>query len=172
MEAEEALVSLGQVAAAFAGFSGIVGTLGARSVSELSMAARFRFGNLLINSVGASLFAFVPVVINVVGVPSSTIWVLSSAMLGLFSLSYLLFRRRVHLRIRRLNPSLLRPWMAVFTIGVLVCICIAQFANVLGWPFGRSGSPYVWSIFALLVLSGFQFIILALDPTPNDPPAV
>lgn len=172
MTAEEALISLGQIAAAFAGFSGIVTALGARSVSDLHAATRFRFSNLLVMTVGASLFAFVPIVLGVANVESSATWGLSSGLFGIFTLGHMAFNRGAHRRIRARNPTLLRPWMAIFSVIILAPISLALFANALGWPFGRSGLPYVSSIFGVLVLSGVQFILLALDTAPNDPPAV
>jgi hypothetical protein len=172
MTAAEALISLGQVAAAFAGFSGIVAALGARSVSDLHAATRFRFSNLLVMTVAASLFAFVPIVLGVADLESSTIWALSSVLFGVFTLGHMGLNRSALRRVRAQNPTLLRPWMAVVSVSILALISLALFANAVGWPFGRSGLPYVCSVFGLLVLSGVQFILLALDSASNEPPAV
>jgi hypothetical protein len=172
VRAEDVLLTLAQIAAAFAGFGGIVAALGARSIGELSIAARFRFRNLLIVSIGASLFALVPVMIDVAGAGASLVWALSSVGLGLCTLGNLLAARRAARRVFLLNPKLLRPWMALLSTSVQTGICIAQIANVIGWPFGRGGMPYVSSIFALLVLAGIQFVLLALDSTPRGPPAI
>ena len=172
MQAEDVLITLAQIAAAFAGFSGIVAALGARSIGDLSIATRFRFANLLVMSVGSSLFALVPVVLVVAGAGMPFVWALSSAVLGLFTLGYALAAARAARRALSPNPRLLRPWMAVLAVGVQTFVCITQFVNVLGWPFGRGGMLYVSSIFALLVLAGVQFVLLALDSTPSDPRAV
>jgi len=172
MTAAEALISLGQVGAAFAGFSGIVAALGARSVSNLHAATRFRLRNLLVMSVGASLFAFVPIVLGVADLESSTIWALSSVLFGTFTLWHLGFNLGAYRRIRVQSSSSLRPSMAVLSFSIHALISSALFANALGWPFGRSGLPYVCSVFGLLVLSGVQFILLALDSATNEPPAV
>ena len=172
MRAEDVLITLAQIAAAFAGFGGIVGALGVRSIGELSLATRFRFGNLLVMSIGAALFALVPLVLDLAGVETALVWALSSAVLGLFTLGHVVVGRRRARRAFSLNPRLLRRWMQVLSVGVHICICVAQLANVLGWPFGRSGMAYVSSIFALLVLAGIQFVLLALDSTPSDPSAV
>jgi hypothetical protein len=172
MHAEDVLFTLAQIGAAFAGFGGIVAALGARSIGELSIATRFRFRNLLIVSIGASLFALVPAMLEVAGARASLVWSLSSAVLGVCTLGNLLAARHGARRVFSLNPRLLRPWMAVLSTSVQTAICIAQAANVLGWPFGSGGTPYVSSIFALLVLAGIQFVLLALDSTPSDSPAI
>jgi hypothetical protein len=77
----DTLVALGEVSAAFAGFSGIVAALGYRSPSEWSATAQFRFANLLSFAVAASLLAFFPIVL---AISDSTVWAWSSAALGLF----------------------------------------------------------------------------------------
>jgi hypothetical protein len=172
MRIEDVLIALAQIAAAFAGFGGIVAALGARSIGDLSVATRFRFRNLLVISIGASLFALVPAVLDVAMAETPYVWTLSSAALGLFTLGNLAAARLGARRAFSLNPKLLRRWMAVLSTSVQVAICLALFANTFGWPFNRGGMPYVSSIFALLVLAGIQFVLLALDSTPREPNAI
>lgn len=162
MQPEEALISLGEVAAAFAGFSGVVAALGASSVSELPAPARFRFANLLVVSVGAALFAFLPVALDQFSPSSRAVWGWSSGFLCLFTGSLLAFRMRPGRRIQRAQPGSLRLWVAALWIGILVSVTTTQVANIAEWPMERGGASYVAGIFGLLVLSGLQFISLAL----------
>ena len=159
---EDALIALGEVAAAFAGFSGVVGALGARSVPELSSAARFRFTNLLVVSVAAALFAFVPVVLSQFTATSQVIWGWSSASLCLFAGTLFFVRWPEGRRLGRAQPGSLRTWVAFCWMLVLALVTAAQLSNLAAWPTARGGALYVAGVFGLLALSGLQFISLAL----------
>ena len=161
-------MALGEVAAAFAGFSGVVAALGSRSAGEWSVAARFRFENLLITSIAAALLAFLPIAIGQFPVAPAVTWGCSSAVLGLFCASF------AALRIPRLRSASskdlepLRRWMALFLV-LLFATFVAQIANAAAWPAPRSGGPYVAGILALLLVSALQFTLLALS-IQNDKP--
>ena len=159
MHPEDLLTSLGEVAAAFAGFSGVVAALGAKSLTELPALHRFRFANLLVVSVGAALFAFLPAVLEQLATGSSAVWALSSALLALFTGALLFTRWRAGLR---LTKGSLNLWMATSWVGVLSAVSLLQLATLIGWPSARSGAAYVAGVFGLLLLSGLQFISLAL----------
>ena len=92
----DTLVALAEVAAAFAGFSGVVAAFGHRSPSDWSAVARFRFENLLTVAVASSILAFLPVVLAHFSIAPVRVWAWSGAALALFCLWFLLqlFRRR------------------------------------------------------------------------------
>ena len=73
------LATLGEVAAAFAGFSGVVAAFGHRTPTEWSEAARFRFENLLTVSVAASILAFLPVVLTQFSISAARAWAVISS---------------------------------------------------------------------------------------------
>jgi len=168
MQPEDILTGLGDTAAVFAGFSGIVAALGARSVTELPPVSRFRFSNLLVISVSTCLLAFAPLVLGAFSLASSLIWAWSSAALALFALLFLIVRNTTRRRIRAAQVTSGRPWMAVFSISVLVSVGVTQCANTIGWPLSRGAALYVAGLFGLLILSGLQFILLALDSAPVE----
>jgi hypothetical protein len=168
VQPEDVLTTLGEVAAAFAGFSGVVAALGVKSLAELPAHNRFRFANLLVVSVGAALFAFLPVVLEQFPIRSSGVWASSSALLALFAGTLLFARWRVALRLGPLNRGSLNLWMVTCWIGVLSAVCLLQLANVVEWPSLRSGAAYVAGVFGLLLLSGLQFISLALPRQAKD----
>jgi hypothetical protein len=172
LQPEEILVGLGDAAAVFAGFSGIVAVLGARSVTELSPLSRFRFSNLLVISVSTCLLAFAPLVLGAFSLASSLIWAWSSATLALFALLFLIAantrQRRVRAAEVAAGRAAGRTWMAVFSICVLVGVCLSQCVNAIAWPLSRGAALYVAGLFGLLILSGLQFILLALDSTPVE----
>jgi hypothetical protein len=162
VQPEDVLTTLGEVAAAFAGFSGVVAALGVKSLAELPAIHRFRFANLLVVSVGAALFAFLPVVLEQFPIGSSAVWTSSSAFLALFA------RWRAGLRLGTLNRGPLNLWMVTSWIGVLSAVFLLQLANAIEWPSSRSGAAYVAGVFGLLLLSGLQFISLALPSHAKD----
>lgn len=170
MQPEDALVTLGEVAAAFAGFSGVVAALGVTSLDALPAVLRFRFANLLVVSVGAALFAFVPVVLEQFHVGSGAVWSSSSLLLAGFAGSLLVARLRAGLRLGPLSEGPLNLWMVVCWLGGLSAVFLLQIANVIEWPWSRTGAPYVAGIFGLLLLSGLQFISLALPSAETRPP--
>jgi hypothetical protein len=168
MHPQEILTTLAEVAAAFAGFSGVVAALGVKSLSELSEFHRFRFVNLLVVSVGAALFAFLPVVLEQFPLSSSAVWTSSSALLAVFAGALLLGRWRTGLRLGPMIGGPLNLWMAICWISALSAVCLLQISNILQWPGTPSGSVYVAGIFGLLLLSGLQFISLALPRHAKD----
>jgi hypothetical protein len=170
MQPEDLLVGLGETAAVFAGFGGIVAALGSHSVTELAPLERFRFENLLVISVFTCLLAFAPVVLGEFTEASSSVWAWSSAALALFALSFQISRARASYRIRALRARWGRPWMAALSVSVLAVIFVSQCANAIGWHADRSAQVYVGGIFGLLVLSGVQFVLLALDAKPSRRP--
>lgn len=165
MHPEDVLVALGETAAVFAGFSGIIAVLGIRSVNELGPLERFRFSNLLVIAVAACLLALAPLVLDQFALATSSVWACSSAAMALFALIFLMSRSYAYRRMRTLQTKWDRPWMAVLSVAVLAGLVISQAANAMGWVLERSAAVYVSGVLALLVLSGLQFILLALDAT-------
>jgi len=170
VQPNEALATLGEVAAAFAGFSGVVAVLGVESLAALPGLHRFRFANLLMTSVGAALLAFLPVVLGQFSIGAGTIWASSSLLMAVFAGSLLVTRWRAGLRLGRLNSGLLNLWMALCWLVALSAVLLLQVANLVEWPLARSGAPYVAGVFGLLFLSGLQFISIALPRDASDAP--
>jgi len=168
VQPNDALVTLGEVAAAFAGFSGVVAALGVKSLESMPALHRFRFANLLVVSVGATLFAYFPVVLGQFPVSSSAVWAWSSSLLATFAGSLLVTRWNAGLRLGPLSKGPLNFWMVVCWFAALAAVCLFQIANLVQWPGFRSGAPYVAGVFCLLLLSGLQFISLALPRNASD----
>ena len=169
IQAEDALVGLGEVAAAFAGFSGVVAALGARSVAEWSRAFRFRFTILLVSSVGSALFAFLPIVLGLFPVATETVWVWSSVLFGFFCFVFLASCWRRGRRVAAIEPKGLSLWVAVVSVASIFLAAVLQLGNVAAWPFEPGAPPFVGGILSLLVLSSIMFILLALDSGPVEP---
>ncbi|MGH0029316.1 MAG: hypothetical protein ACQGVC_05970 [Myxococcota bacterium] len=159
MAPEEVLVALGEVAAAFAGFTGVVGALGARSLSDLPSFVRFRFANLLIVSVAATLFAFLPVLLAQVDALGRAAWSGSSVSLGVFAVLFFYVRLREGLRLDRRS---IRPRLALVWMLLLLAVAASQLVGVVAVPAEGAGALYASGVFGLLVLSALQFVSLAL----------
>ncbi len=160
METEDLLVSLGEVAAAFAGFSGVVGALGAQSVSELPAFTRFRFANMLVTSVAAALFAFLPVVLSRFPAIGSAAWGWSSLTLGAFAGVFFFLRLRAGRR--TVDREEIRPRFAYVWMLTLLLVLLTQIAGLASRSEAICAASYALGVFGLLVLSGMQFVTLVL----------
>jgi hypothetical protein len=165
----DTLIALAEVAAAFAGFSGVVAAFGQRSPSDWSAAARFRFENLLTVAVAASILAFLPVVLGHFSMSLATVWAWSGAALGFFCVGFLAQTIRRGRNVAADGGRGLRWWMALVWVGGMGGIALAQLANIAVSGGSRGGGPYVAGILVLLAISGLQFILLALSSVSNDP---
>lgn len=163
----DTLVSLAEVAAAFAGFSGVVAALGQRSPADWSPAARFRFENLLTVTVAASLLAFLPIASDHFSTSSSTVWAWSGAALAVFCVTFLIQTFRRGRKVRAQGGGL-RNWMALIWMFGMLGVAFAQLANILMPSASRGGGPYVAGILVLLAISGLQFILLALSSVSEE----
>jgi hypothetical protein len=156
------------VAAAFAGFSGIVAALGRRSPRDWSATARFRFANLLSLTVATSILAFLPVALAHFPISASTAWTSASFVLALFCV---FFFTHIFRRFRAINAAQageIRRWMGVVWFGGMGGVAIAQLTAVAGFP-QSLGAAYVAGILVLLTVSGLQFALLAFSSITDGP---
>jgi len=169
IDPHETLIALAEVAAAFAGFSGVVAAFGHRSPSEWSVATRFRFENLLTVSVAASLFAFLPVVLAHLSFSPRVGWSWSGGALASFCIVFLAqtFRRGLEVRA---GGGGLRRWIAIVWSAGMTGVALAQLVALMA-PAESAGGLYVAGILVLLAISGLQFIVMALDSTSTGPQA-
>ena len=158
------------MAAAFAGFSGIVAALGRRSPRDWTATARFRFANLLSLTVATSILAFLPVAVAHFPVSSSTAWTSSSLVLALFCVLFLTDIVRRARAIDAAETGNLNRWMAVVWLGGVGGVAIAQLTAVAGFP-QSLGAAYAAGILVLLAASGMQFGLLAFSSITDRPAA-
>lgn len=167
MNPDDTLLALAEVAAAFAGFSGIVAALGHRTPSEWSPAARFRFQNLLTVTVAASLLAFLPVALGHLALSPAAVWTGSGLALALFCTVCLADAFRRGAKVGTGGPGL-RRWMAVVWVSGMAGAAIAPLIGLVV-PGAGGGGPYIAGILLLLAISGLQFVLLALRSVTEDP---
>jgi hypothetical protein len=78
MNATDALATIAEIAIAVAGFSGVAAVLGRRSQGEWSPLDVFRLRALLLSSFSIVIFCFLPIVLSLTLLSSSSVWALSS----------------------------------------------------------------------------------------------
>lgn len=167
-EQSDYLFCLAALSLSFVGFSAIVVTLRGALGGELSdrhirLVRLYIEGGLLVTAL-----ALVPALLNLLHVPDTVIWRLSSAAAGaVFTFVLLLqFRRR-----RTIEPGRFPPW-------VIVIYAVSSFAiaglwlNVAGIPSTPGVGPYAIVLTWALCIFGFIFVrtielFLHRPPAPN-----
>jgi hypothetical protein len=94
VEQAETLRTIAEVATAFAGFSGVLVVLGRRTEREWAYAETMSITLLLLYSLGAVLFAFVPLLVEAAGLP---VWRVSAGLFAAFHLTVLIGSLRSYL---------------------------------------------------------------------------
>ncbi len=158
------LLAIAGVAATFAGFSGVVAAFGRRTDGKWLPEERFRLTNMLITSLGACLFAFVPLTEELLHVPETALWTTSSTLLGAFCAVYVLYAMPHRKRLDWFRPGLLPVWATAVFVLSLCSGAVLQALNAVAILVERGGGPYVAGLLLLLVAAGLQFAFLVLAP--------
>jgi hypothetical protein len=161
----DSLLTLAEIAVAFAGFSSVVVLFSRRDEDGLQGFDRIRFRVMLLASLLAAFFAVLPLPLQELGVPHGLIWLICSGGLALYLGGGAIgqFRTR-HLFTRPAERALsilfqLAAWTA------FACLVL----NVAGVGFHRQAGPYVLGVSWLLFQAGWQFYRLVSPPAPlND----
>lgn len=164
MGAIDSLLTLAEIAVAFAGFSSVVVLFRRSDQDRWEGFDRVRFRIMLLASLLAALFAVLPLPLQELGVPHDFIWMICSGGLAL----YVGGGAVVQFRTRRLFTNPFDRTLSVFfqlvAWGVLAC----QVLNVIGIGFHRQSGPYVLGVSWLLFQAGWQFYRLV---SPHESPA-
>src|SRR6266446_6342283 len=137
------LLAIAGVAATFAGFSGVVAEFGRRAHGEWLPEERFRLTNMLVISLGACLFAFIPSTEELLRVPEPALWTIASTLLGAFCAVYVLFSMPHRKRLDRSRPGLLPMWATAVFILALCAAAVLQGLNATAVFVEREAGPYV-----------------------------
>jgi len=160
------LLRLASLSLSFVGFSAVVVTLrgalgGELSDRHLRLVRLYIEGGFLVTAL-----ALVPTLLNLLHIPDTVSWPLSSAAAGSI-LTFVLvvqFRRR-----RTVEPGRFPPWViAVYAISVVAVAGL--WLNVAGRPFQPNAGPYAIALTWALCVFGFIFvrtITLFLHRTPQ-----
>ena len=162
------LFRLAALSLSFVGFSAIVvslrGALGGElSDRHLRLVCLYIEGGLLVTAL-----ALIPTLLNLLHVPDTIIWPLSSAAAGsVFTLVLVVqFRRR-----RLIEPGRFPAWVVVIYVLSIVAVTSLWF-NVAGIPFRPSAGPYAAVLTWAICIFGFIFVrtmeVFLHRPPPPD----
>ena len=148
------LFSLAALALSFAGFSAVVVTLrgalgGEISERHLRLVRLYIEGGLLVTAL-----ALVPALLDLLHLPGSIIWPVSSGVAASILTAMLLsqFRRR-----RAIEGGRFPAWVVVVNAISIVAVA-GLWLNVAGIPFAPSVGPYAIALTWALCVFGFIFV--------------
>ena len=148
------LFSLAALALSFAGFSAVVVTLrgalgGEISERHLRLVRLYIEGGLLVTAL-----ALVPALLDLLHLPGSIIWPVSSGVAASILTAMLLsqFRRR-----RAIEGGRFPAWVVVVNAISIVAVA-GLWLNVAGTPFAPSAGPYAVALTWALCVFGFIFV--------------
>jgi hypothetical protein len=164
------LLALAALSLSFVGFSTIVVALRQALGSRLSQFDILLVRFFIETGFTVTAFSLLPPMLNAVGLDTSIIWRLSSAIAALMMVVYLAF----YLRRRRRTPgSGPIPVRIYVNSGISAVVLVGLILNVGGWLFRPSGAPYIITLTWSLVQSGLVFLQtlhLFLEPSPGNKP--
>lgn len=148
------LLRLASLSLSFVGFSAVVVTLrgalgGELSDRHLRLVRLYIEGGFLVTAL-----ALVPTLLNLLHIPGTITWPLSSAAAAsiLTVVLVIQFRRR-----RMVEPGRFPPWViAIYCISIVAVAGL--WLNVAGFPFPASVGPYAVVLTWALCVFGFIFV--------------
>jgi hypothetical protein len=168
VQESEILLTIAEIAVAFAGFSSIVVVFRNREVEVWESLDTFRYQGMLAGSLATAALATVPLVVFWLSVPSHLVWRVSSGVLFVWFLLVILSQ----LRFRSLFPALAGKALFFVFFSTSVATAIALALNSTGMAFQGTAGTFLIGITWTLILSGWQFFqLVSLPPGAGDEPA-
>ena len=160
----DVLLTIAEVAVAFAGFAGLVSILGRRSSRDPSVVQAARLRALIVSGLLVVAFAFVPFVPYRVGLSDLVVWRISSGLFALATAGVAWVAWDNARRVRAVGPS---P-RGFFSRGLVIASDLAVagallVANAFGAFPDHAAAVYIASLLLLLFLAGFMFANLLLS---------
>ena len=148
------LLRLASLSLSFVGFSAVVVTLrgalgGELSDRHLRLVRLYIEGGLLVTAL-----ALVPTLLNLLHIPATVTWPLSSAVAASIFTFVMVVQVR---RRRRVEPGPFPLWVIAIYVGSIVAV-IGLWLNVVGIPFQSSVGPYAIILTWALCVFGFIFV--------------
>ena len=164
MPQSETLLTIAEIAVAFAGFSSIVVLFRNREAGAWDSLVAFRYHAMLGGSLTTAAFSVLPLVVVWLSVPADQVWRVSSGVLFVWFVVQIVGQ----LRIRPMFPGLSgQAWWILF-LSISVGAAIALALNCAGVAFKGSPSQFMLGITWILFLSGWQFFQLVRLPLGID----
>ena len=166
MSDSDVLLTIAEVAVAFAGFASLVGMLGQQSAVDDPRVLGVRMRAMLLSSLFVVMFSLLPLVLNAYGLSEGSVWIASSLILVVTAIIYLrwLARSLRSLALVGIKPSRFQLRVVVPTLFFsIVILSFLLMVNV----FVASPGIYLTGLSLLLIQSGFAFCLIVFSFLPR-----
>jgi hypothetical protein len=162
LQGSDILIVIAEVAAAFAGFAGIVSIFRHRASGAWDPPDAYRFRFMVELSLCTVAFALLPFIIHHFGVAPRVVWSSCSALLGLMYVA-LLVLGRIRARHLRGGPGVkIHRGLMTFAVSGAIVSLVLLVLNALRIGFDGEFGPYLAGLAWLLAISGIMFLRLLL----------
>jgi len=162
----EVLLTLAEVAVAFAGFASLVSILGRGTSADDPRVLSLRMRAMLLTSLLVVAFSLIPVILSGYGAGADVVWTASSLLLLTATLTYYGWLQRAILTLGRagLTPSRFQRRVIIPTLLLtLLVVSLLLLANVvMAMP-----AVYLTALALLLFQSGFAFTLIVFSFLPR-----
>ena len=165
MVESDVLLTIAEVAVAFAGFASLVGILGHRTSVDDPRVLGVRMRAMLLSSLLVVAFAILPIIVARYGASPDFIWTASSLVLLAATWSYLLWLVRSLVRLgRSVTPNRIQRLVILPTLQVTAtALAVGVVANVVL----ANPAVYLTTLALLLFQSGFAFCLIVFSFLPR-----
>ena len=163
MHDREVFLTLAEVSVAFAGFANIAILFRLRDRGTWDPADAFRYRAMLANSLFASGFAFLPLILGRFELSDRALWSTCSALLLIYYAQRVLLNVPVAFRMAVQAGERL-PRDFVINIANAAVVLLLQLGNLIGLPFGRGPAPYLAGVALVVANAGTNFFRLVVVP--------
>jgi hypothetical protein len=162
----DTLLTVAEVAVAFAGFASLVSILGRGTSDADPRILSVRMRAMLISSLLVVGFSLVPVIMHGYGMPTHNSWVVSSVLLLVTNLVYYWWLQQAILTLGRagLTPS---AFQRAVIIPTLLLKLLAVSFLLLAHVFVAMPAIYLTARALLLLQSGFAFCLIVFSFLPR-----
>jgi hypothetical protein len=162
----EVLLTLAEIAVAFAGFSSIVAIFQQSSDPERGSFDLFRFWVMLEFSLAALFFSLLPLPLGFLGLASGVVWSIAGGALIAFVVGHaVLASRLIRRRVPAVVSSLTRGLSLAANVAFSIII-LSQVLNLVG-VLGRTFAPYLLGLLLLLFGAALNFVRLVWVGNPS-----
>ena len=158
------LLGIATVAATFAGFSGVVAVFGSRARGEWFLEDRFRLTNMLVTSLGAGLYAFIPLIEAYLHLHGPTLWTIASLAMFVYCVAFIVTTLPHWWHLITKHPGVLSVPASYIVYLSASLAAVLQLLNAASLLFHREPGPYILGLVFLLIIAALQFALMVLRP--------
>jgi len=160
MQGSDVLTILAEIFVAFAGFTGIVATLGQRSQGSWRPVDVLRFQGLLATSLAGLVFSVAPFGFHHAGVTGPVIWGSGSALMAIYIVWGFQKLIRAQVKLRATEDRDYVPGVRLFLLVIAVPVVISQILNALGLGLQHTFSGFLIGLMFAMIMCCAMFVLL------------